>query len=193
MSMNRYRPASLWRGALKRETTYRFVRNCSRPSIVGAVIPTPGGIGFALNDLPDFGEYTALFDAYRIIKVDLTMYPYKIAGVNPSGPVLINLYTVTDPDDATPIGVDAMRQYANFRVTPATRVFRQTIYPKVATQVYNGVAAAYAQPKAPVWIDCANADVVHYGFKWTYDPSLVTETYGWRLECRYFLEFKGTR
>lgn len=157
------------------------------------MIAVPGAIGFALNDLPDYLEYTSLFDAYRIVKVELTLYPYRVAGVNPLGPTLINLYTVTDPDDATPIAIDAMRQYANFRVTPALRVFRQTIYPKVAPQIYNGVAAAYAQPTGPVWIDCANVDVLHYAFKWNYDNASAAGEFGWRFEGRYFLEFKGTR
>lgn len=192
-SVRRYPKASLWRGVSKPQSIYRFVRNVGLTAIQTTNLAPPGAISFHLNDLPDYAEYVALFDAYKIAKVELTLFPLYINDVVSVNIPQIQLYTAVDHDDENPVPLNNLRQYANMRISSARHIFRQTIYPKVAAQVYNGIAAAYSQPKGGTFIDCANVDVPHYGLKYAYDAPAVTGQWGWRVEGRYFLEFKGTR
>lgn len=192
-SVRRGTKQSLWRGASKPENIYRFVRNVGLTAIQCTSLAPPGGLSFHLNDLPDYAEYTALFDAYKIARVDLTLFPLYINDIVASGISQIQLYSAVDPDDETPVALNNMRQYSNMRITSARHIFKQTIYPKIAAQVYNGVTPAYSQPKGGTFIDCANVDVPHYGWKYCYDAPAASGQWGWRVEARYYLEFKGTR
>lgn len=118
---------------------------------------------FQLADLAQQSTFTALFDQYRIDEIELWFQPVTVGSNPPASDV--NWYSVIDYDDAaTPSGLGQLQQYTNVLMTTLSSGHYVRFKPHVATAVYNGTFAGFANSKAP-WIDAASSSVQHYGFK----------------------------
>lgn len=171
-------------------------------SVTGSFINCDGqGREFKLSDLPNVTEFTNLFDAYRIRGVKLDFLPiYNSHEIN-EGPAAspfdrVGMPIITyarDYDDAmAPAGEDTLLQYStNSRLVLSNKKSIYIRNPRVAQSVYkSGVTAAYAEAKKNLWIDCANADVPHYGLKY-YVPTInLSKILYIRVYATYYLEFK---
>lgn len=160
------------------------------------------GRSFKLNDLPNYTEFTTLFDAYRIKGVKLEFLPiYNSHEIN-EGPAssiddrlgmpIMNF--VFDQDDATsPPNENTLLQYAtNKRVNLSTR---KTIYisaPRTSSLVHkDGVnPVGYSENKSNQWIDSAYPDVPHYGLKYFIPVENTSKILYVRVYATYYLEFK---
>lgn len=178
-------------------TTTRFV---IRDTIAGSdVIPgNVKGYSFALSDVPASGEFTALFDQYRINKVQyrfvLRRDPDHATTTNNRG-YLFRCMFVVDQDDATaPSNFAELQQYPRAREIwlndnkPVSRWYSLT--PTVVQAIYNGVANAYV-PKSKQWVDVTYPSVPMYGLKMVYDQLYAgTDVF---VEARYNMSFKNPR
>jgi hypothetical protein len=140
------------------------------------------GISFSLNQVPEFAELTALYDAYSIDKVEITFVwakPY-------TGPAAGDARTPTmlitrDYDDANaPVTFDEVGAYSDSRLVPlsiARPTYTIPVEPRTAKALFrSGVSSAYGWGEKSAVIDAANADVPHFGLKlWTTDYN-STET-----------------
>lgn len=170
---------------------------------LAAFVNTKGqGRSFKLDDLPNYTEFTNLFDAYRIKGVKLEFVPiYNSHEINegPASsvddrvgmPIMTYVY---DQDDATsPAAEDTLLQYAtNKRISLSSR---RTIYissPRTAGLVFkDGInPVGYQETKANQWIDCANADVPHYGLKYFIPEENLSKILYIRVYATYFVQFK---
>lgn len=137
---------------------------------------------FRLNQLPNYTEFTTLFDAYRIVGIKVNILFSRI-NVN-SGPGAQTaipqgiVYDVVDYDGDTALTIPEIYQYQNLHIIgiqklemytgKITRFFR----PKVSVNAYaGGVTSGYTQ-KSRQWIDNANSTVQHYGWKFIYDGAV---------------------
>ncbi len=72
---------------------YRFVRSAFFATITGSTtVDTLGAFKFTLADLPDYGEFTNLFDQYRISALNLFTYlhlMFPIVLLHHSDPLLM--------------------------------------------------------------------------------------------------------
>ena len=178
-----------------RAQTLKFVRNTptSTLSIQGnAVNPILGGGSFSLSSASGASELTALFDSYRIDKVDVAIYNR----VNPSAQTAAaaaypRFHYVFDRDDATaPPTLDDLMQHQGVK----THIFDEghntlkfSISPRVATALWAGGAfSGYGTPDKPMFVDCANPAVPHYG--WKYGVEIMTNT-NYFLDVYYTFHF----
>lgn len=138
------------------------------------VIPTTvsGGRGFdfKLSYLPNYTEFTTLFDSYRINYVSVKF----VSGINTANtPVstqytLPQIYLYRDYDDASaPGSLNEVLQTEKFKVWNLAKTpnFKMGLVPAVASSVYRSATQTAYNRRFKQWLDCGYADVPHYGLK----------------------------
>jgi len=160
-----------------------------------------------LNNLPNYAEFTNLFDAYRITKVVARfIYDQNSAQATPAvggtqNVFMPSLVTVNDYDDATPLAaITDYVQYETFKVERMDRPIVRTFKPKVAVPAYAGGAfSGYLRGSdASPWIDAASPNVELYGLKYgvqaTMEGGIGTKQMGaLSIYWTYTVEAKDTR
>lgn len=128
--------------------------------------PTSGV--FKLSDLPNYTDFTNLFDQYRITNVAMRfMCAFNEATLS-TGPTatIPNLISVLDHDDATPLTLrSGYLQYGSFKERRLDKELKISVKPRLATAVYNGAFTGYAESDNS-WVDCDSPAVEYYGVKW---------------------------
>lgn len=164
---------------------------------------------FMLNQLPNYTEFTNLYDQYKITKIVCKLIPMLNGNGNvpvayaqtdtvssPSNPGL--LISVLDYDDATPLSlIGDYLQYQNVRKQPAimNRTHTRVIVPRVRKNVLQGGGGDMpAMIGKPGWIDCQYANIPHYGLKLfldTHTGGAFAQTY--QLMTTFYVKFKNVR
>lgn len=175
--------------SIRSKYTHKFQRSVGLTFLAtSASVPTFAQLIFRLADLPNYTEFTALFDQYKIDKVEVNFVPNISQNSANDIPIV---YTVVDFDDGnTPANLDVLRQYetAILHADPR-RPFKRTLVPRVATAAYSGGFSGYANQTS--WIDVASASVEHYGVK--AGASAASQTITLFVECKYWVSFRNAR
>lgn len=163
-------------------------------------VPVGPGVGFAvdtyaLSQLPNYTEFTALYDQYRIKKILVTWYPSSdgdtssYVGVT-NAPMFC---AFRDYDDsAAPATLSDMMQRQGVFTRKFNRPISMTISPRTLT-ASSGVSGAALQARN-TWLDCADASLTHYGIKWAISANpAATNTFYYNVRYKFFLEFKNVR
>lgn len=166
--------------ALKMTNTkiFNFKRTCILDQLYVQPDGSPGvdlgkAYSFQLNQLPEYTEFTKLFDYYRIKCVVLKLIPVSIQTMV-NGPTSDTnssycpmVYTSVDTNDATtPISETEILQRLDCKTFPMTKFKTFKIYPKAQNPVYrDSVGNAYGEEKKTKWINSDYPDVDYYGFK----------------------------
>lgn len=161
------------------------------------------GYSFQLDQVPQFTEFTQLYDQYKLSMVKLELRPTvtDMVGVPNQGFTAASgfypLRTVIDYDDAqAPPNEPFMFQYQNMRTTQPTRVHTRVVRPKFSTRAYATALSDGFRPSTG-FIDCNQPSVPHYGLKvWMDPPPLVASTRStltYNVYATYYLKFKNVR
>lgn len=121
---------------------------------------------WALSDLPNYTEFTALYDQYRIdcVKVSVTpAFQRPLLGSGSSGFNGIVYHFVDFDDDASPTTEDDFTQRSNVRTASGCQPFGVALEPRVALAAYSGAFTSYANARP--WVDVASTGVRWYGWK----------------------------
>lgn len=156
-----------------------------------ASVPTYGSIQFKLSDLPDYSEFTNLFDEYCISRVKIHFRPAaltNLTGTSYNNPWFI--YVVDKDDAATPTTYDTLMQYPSVRIRSGVRDHMVSFKPRFSVSIYNGVSDAYGSRTG--YIDCSNAAVPHYGLKWGIAKA-VASTVLYEIWVTYTILLRGVR
>lgn len=168
---------------------------------------TPGGTNhFRLEKLPDYTDFTTLFDAYRIKKVRLT-WIYSSNSSDQVAPATTSALPMLgwciDQDDGAPLGstptsaLAATSQYDSFQLHRLDRPLTMTVAPKLASSVYaQGSFSAFTEVPNSAWVDMTYPNAQYYGIKWFIDPAGNTTnlTLGTvTVIAKYYIEFKTPR
>jgi len=153
--------------APRRDRAVTFRRTYSITILSANTGVTANGFSFALSNLPNYTEFTSLFDQYRILQASVSFLPYanssSSGAVSGSFPGIIA--SAIDYDDASLPGATDLQQYESYKRNPAFEEFVRTIKPRVAIAAYNGSTfTGYVNRYAP-WIDANSPSVPHYGLK----------------------------
>lgn len=187
---------------------YPYKQYCDTATLTNSFI-TSSTVGtnyawqFTLDMLPQVATFAALYDVYRIAKVEFCIRPRAIinAPINSSqgtlagGGYLNNVLVAVDHDDANaPTSFNALREYGNAKEYQLAtgRPIKFTFVPAVAQQIYNGVVAASGERFAP-WIDMGNTNVPHYGVKVAMQPMATNSIVTCDITVRYMIECKQVR
>lgn len=201
---SRYARKRMYKRMLKKTAIHTYRRMFEWGTIpVNVDSNTP--ISLRLNMLPNFSDFTALYDQYKIKKVVFRLErPFTSNALDSSGTSgntnTTNKFIrcVHDYDGGTNLVQEYQYlEYQNVKSYPACGVgpIRITLYPKLANAVFrNDSFNTYANTTInPQWIDVANTDVNHYGIRlWT--PQLaVGNTQSYRVFASVILQCKNTR
>lgn len=105
------------------------------------------------------------------------------------------LYYVRDYDDsAPPASIDELRQHAKctYRVMNPNKPVVFGFKPSVTNQVYRTAVTTGYSPQWRQWIDFAQVDVPHYGYKMAIDD-LTNTNYKVDVEMVVWFKCKDTR
>jgi len=189
-----------------------FLDNTSSSTLwglLGSAVGDVGGYGcmqfsltcqFALSMVPNASEFVALFNEYRIDKVELKaqLGMGDSYGTGLSGSQLPTMYSVYDSNDSTALtDLPSTQQWANCQEHVLTSVtpYKRTLVCKPAMAVYvNTTTTGYAQPASnkSVWMDTANPSIPHYGFKFWIRGVPTTAAAGFviRFQPKLYLSFR---
>lgn len=192
---------SISRPIAKNSTGYLKVKQkvAAQFTITNGTAETGESFVFRLSDLIQAPEFTRLFDSYRINGVKITMAPLTNSSitVNPSYKMLMAI----DLDDDTTPTANSLLQRANVKIRTVTsggsnpQVFSAFLRPRYLTQLYEtGTTTGYGQGARKQWLDTADSQIPHYGFKvvWDTDPTLNYDVV-WQFYFTYYIEFKSLR
>ena len=143
---------------------------------------------FCLKDLPDYAEFTNLYDQFRICAVKTTIKMVNVpestnqafqAISNTTNNIYPTIWYAPDHDDINYLSVANLREYSRVKhkVLHPNRELVIMNKPSVLQQVYDGSATtAYAPDFKRKWLDIANPECPHFGLKFTIDFEGKTPT-----------------
>lgn len=204
----------------KQGSKYLFKRSWYTQSVVGSgeIGEYEGAFAFKLNDLPDYTEFTQLFDQYKLCAVKVTFqqpyndsetarFPRASAAQGTAMPSL-HLHHVVDFNDANTLPILNLQQYQNHKVInlsgTSLRGGKTSVYckPRIALAAYEGAFTGYASQRG--WLDVGDAAIQHYGLKWCLDAqyadglvSISGATWGVTvtvpIQLTYYVAFRNVR
>jgi hypothetical protein len=171
----------------------------STDQATAAITSAAAGVGystnFQLDQLPQFADYTALFDQYRFTKIVAHVMPrvnvHTLTVQSSAGTTTLSPISVTfDPDDSTtPAAATDVLQYPACRTYPGYKTFTYEFKPRAAIAAYGGAFTQFADFDG--WCDCASDDVEWYAFKvWQYGDAVGQTTHAvwdifYVIECEF--------
>lgn len=191
---------------------YLFKRSCLIPSLqfvwsisnqAPVYLPSAG-------DLPNFSEFTALYDEYKINKIKLNFEClFNGRDMNSTNPTsgtasllgsLKRIRVVRDYNDNTALASEnSAFEYQNCRSYAVGKSFKIVLYPRLLTINYrSAVSSSYTSTK-PKYIDTTDTATPHYGLKF-FLPSCTSDINDGNLNkqlytCRatYFFSCKNVK
>lgn len=158
--------------------------------------PLYGAYNFQLSSLPNYTEFTNLFDKYRIKWVKVTFMP-KFSEVDMSNFATYKaapLATVIDLDDSSnPTATTDLMQYDSYKVTRGNEVHVRSFKPRLAQAAYTGTFTGYTQAPADVWVDCGSPTVQYYGLKFYLDSTPTAGSQQYDVFVKMWIDFCNTR
>lgn len=171
---------------------YHFKRTVKLTNIPSNTAGVLSGFSFAFNQLPNVAEFTNLFDCYRINKIVFKLVP--TASDDPIGGsyIIPQTHTVLDYNDAAaPASLAALYEYQNWRMKRGTYIHTRAFVPATLDATTTSGAIAGTNPKYKQWLNCANADVPHFGLKLGIDPSTTNGDINWDPYVTYYFSCKA--
>ena len=141
------------------------------------------GLFINTSGLPDYGEFTALYDQYRIDKIHMRFgFTNNQSGVNTAATELPVIKIVKDTDDVNTITGNQILQYAGMKSfqlgnggVSKDGWYDFWVVPKPQVTTYRtAIGSGYSAPDKSIKIDTAYSDVPHYGVKLFWDPYGLT-------------------
>jgi len=173
---------------------YMFKRHCTlSPFVVSNTINSNAAYNFSLQDLPNYTEFTNLYDMYKINAVKLTMLPQMTQNVSLgtiNNPIAnARVFSVIDYNDSVALSTpDQAREYQSCKVTTILRTHKRYLKPKIQDdgKVYT--------PGRP-WINCSSPAIDYYGVKFVAEPMFSTTSFDFTyiVEAVYYLSFKNVK
>lgn len=162
---------------------------------------TLGALTFNLAALPNYTEFTSLFDEYRILGILVEFHPGVDSWSAEPGVALTNMAlpqvrTIIDhTEDGVPSSFNDMYQYANCKMTRGTTIHKRFLRPNVLSQAFESTVSTAYSPKYKQWITTDDATTPHYGLKYGIDalPSASLGTLGYRVYVTYYFQCKSTK
>lgn len=165
-----------------------------------------GAYVLSLDSLPNYTEFTNLYDQYKINGIKISFVPstnsYITSGVSgvtaPNG--FSRFSSALDFDDSTtPATENVLLQYGSLRTTPGwkthSRYFKPKIREAAVVDTTTGALTA-ATVRSNVWLDCDRPDVEHYGLK-VFCPMPVNTTVSasitYSVYVTMYMAFKNVR
>lgn len=158
---------------------------------------------FSLDQLPNYTEFTSLYDQYMITKVVVKFYhirdPSQVTNLAPGGAVSGGvLLTAIDHDDSTPASSgNEMRQYSTCHVTNFGKDHTRVQVPCVLRQLYETAVTTAYTPSYRQWISTNDPGCQHFGLKigliLNDGATAPANAVQYRVEAVYYIKCKSVK
>jgi hypothetical protein len=149
------------------------------------------GYSIRLSDFPNYSNWTACFDEYRIEECEFWVIP-AITESTTGAPQTGRYVGSIDLDDASAFSSFAAHLSADDAlVTGVTTGQYQHFVPRLSSTCYNGAVASGYSSAARQWIDTSTPSVNHYGVK--YSATATGTAMNLVVEVRMKVSFRGSR
>lgn len=173
---------------------YFFKRGTNIFTLSGNIIHAPyiAAWSYSLAQVRGIGDFTALFDQYKITHVQVRFFLRIDPGAQTAATANVpRLYYFTDHDDDTaPSSLDNFREHQRLKIVPLN-LYKPVVVnfkPSILTQAFRTTTTVGYCPKWRQWLDMAQTDVPHYGLKWALDDFTNTN---YRLDVESTIWFQG--
>lgn len=180
------------------QPVHRFKRKVGYVEQLDLSLPTKyATIKFQLSGLPNYTEFTALFDQYKIVGVDMQIiYSQNTSAINDPNGIPLMWYVIDRDDNTLPTSIDELRQYDNCQCIRLDKPFHIYITnPKYSSTAWdNAIASGYAQGRG--WLQTAYPGIDYYGIKTAIQNDFgQSDTTGGavRYEATYYLLMKSVK
>lgn len=185
---------------LNQATVYSFKRMVQRRSDItnSPSADTFNNLSFQLSDLPNYTEFTNLFDAYKITGVSIKFVPAYTDTVSTTqltaGDVGAFVWVVDYDDSTNFTSIDEAYQKQGAKVRYSARR-PWTIFIRPRALMTGPGSAEFQTPagKSAPWLNCnaTTAGVVYRGIKWAWRQA----SYANHIDvfCTYYLKFKNVK
>lgn len=149
------------------------------------MVANVGVLNFSLNDLPNYTEFTALFDLYKIERIEIEWTPEYTELTDASlASNAVNVYfnTAIDPAGNAPASVDDVLQYRSLHSTPITKMHKRDFVPAF---LMDGIVPASC------YISCASPSSNLYGIVYGIPATGVAMVF--RSRVKYHLSLAQSR
>jgi hypothetical protein len=155
--------------------------------VTSTTVETLTALYFTLDGVSGATEFTALYDQYRLLGVNVELFPSSDTMVGGS------IYAASDYDDAAaPASVGAMTQYSSaVRFPPGKPIVLKSDKLAVDVSVFGTSGSAPGVNLRSPWIDCGKSDVQHFGIKLAATATTAVVTY--TINVRYTMQFRNIR
>lgn len=160
---------------------------------VSNVAPTLYTIDFRLNQLPNYTEFTDLYDQYKINAVKLSFLPSQTQSISLSSTnnsTQGRFFSAIDYNDAnSPVSIDELRQYQSCKWTSMYRPHKRFFRPKIQDR-----GASYTPGKP--WINCTSPDQQYLALKVGIEPTNATApstSLYYNVEAKFYMSFKNVK
>lgn len=170
---------------------------------------------FQFSDLVNSSEFSNLYDRYKIThiqaRVQLLTNPNSTLATNEPNPYPLTssagqptnwypkFWWVPDYDDSSTELISELKQRAKTKVfvLQPNKMYKINIKPAVLVQNYGSLVGTGYTPKWNQWIDFANLNVAHYGYKYCIDTSGIDPKNDYpfkvQIEYKYWFTCKDVR
>lgn len=165
--------------------------------------PSWYNIAFRLQDVPNFTDFTNVYDSYRIRGVKVNLIPMgNVSSSNQpgtptgaAGNYAVRCFSAYDPNNdgvgvTGSTAIQQLQEYQNCKWSPFNRIHKRYVKPRVTVTSPDGSGGINLAGKQP-WIQCADSGgTVHYGMPVAIDDSgFATASLLYKIECTYYLQF----
>lgn len=163
--------------------------------LVSSSVDTVGALTFQLSDLPNYTEFTNLYDQYSVRGIKLSLIPRFSQVSNVSATLGNNespqIFSAIDFDDSSPPNsANDLVQYQNCKITRGHKVHARYWKPSSLNAMYRSATSTGYNVRKGQWIDTSQADVPHYGFKFVMTKTQnITLVYD--LHVEFYLAMKS--
>jgi len=151
---------------------------------------------FCLSNMPNYTDFTNLFDMYRLLEAVVTFTPFATGSasstVSSAFPGLIGTWIDTD-DASLPANMAEGQQTETFQRNVATVPFIRVVKPRSAVATYSGTFTSYGTEYGR-WMNTASPSVQYYGLKTVITGStFATSTKIYDVEATVTMQFRGAK
>jgi len=156
-------PALQTTGRLPRITadSLRIMRSVTPVVLAKAAVDYAAVLQSTLADLQGVGDFTSLFDMYKITKVMLTIRAECALSV--LAPIVAFVASDYDGGAAPDINLIQQRRHMEVIFTPDRPTYTFTIIPKIAISVGTAAGGVVSSALGSPWLDLASTTVPYYG------------------------------
>jgi hypothetical protein len=171
-------------------SAFKTKTNLTGSQIKGAAAAYGFAFGWSFVDLPQAANLVALFDQFRIRKVDLRLSSSRNTNTTGVGSIL---YVVQDYDNSNLLGsVAAAQAYQSCVAVRGSDAGEGESYAITLTPCIPIPSIAGNEVKPCPWQDCAVTTNTHYGIKGWYSTVAATDPV-WDVDASYYVDMANTQ